>query len=322
MRDKIYLVSFLLIAGLLIFLGHDLLQRSVLLTWGITLGGTSVVSVLIVLLYRLRIQLQASRRELARKEAELSFALEVQRALLPRHFPEDSGLEFSAVCLPARGISGDYYDVMCFQDDRLVFSIADISGKGISAAILMSNLQALLRILVTVSDSPAEVCRRLNQHLHQVTEASRFATFFYAEWRASQRRLRYVNAGHNPPILLGSCQGKRLDEGGAPLGMFPAEEFQVGELQMIPGDLLVLYSDGITEALNSQGEEYGEARLNDLLNRHANRALPEIQRQILSEVEKWAGNEPEDDMTLMIVRATNSRGNASPDCLKGRQEEA
>jgi phosphoserine phosphatase RsbU/P len=306
MRDKVYLVTFLLIAGLLIFLGHDLLQRSVLLTWGITLGGTSVVSLLMVLLYRLRMQLQASRRELARKEAELSFALEVQQALFPRHFPENSGLEFSAVCIPARGISGDYYDVVRFQDGRLVFSIADISGKGISAAILMANLQAMLRILATISDSPAEVCRRLNQHLHQVTDAARFATFFYAEWCASQRRLRYVNAGHNLPILLGSCQGKRLDQGGAPLGIFPAEEFQVGELQMIPGDLLVLYSDGITEALNAEGEEYGEARLEDLLSRNVNRPLQEIQRQILSEIEKWAGNEPEDDMTLMIVRATTS----------------
>ena len=309
MRDKIYLVIFLLIAGLLIFLGHDLLQRSVLLAWGVTLGGTSVLSLLIVLLYRLRVQLQASRRELARKEAELSFALEVQKALFPRHFPQNSGLEFSAVCLPARGISGDYYDVICFEDGRLVFSIADISGKGISAAILMANLQALLRILATVSDSPAEVCRRLNQHLHQVTDASRFATFFYAEWSVRHRRLNYVNAGHNPPILLGTCRGRRLDQGGAPLGMFPASEFQVGELNLAPGDTLVLYSDGITEALNPAGEEYGEARLEALVTECSGRPLAEIQGQILDAINLWAGNDPEDDMTLMIVRATNGRTN-------------
>src|SRR5881296_2308693 len=143
MRDRIYLVSFLLIAGVLLFLGRDLLQASVLVTWGLVFGGTTAVAILLVFSYRLRMELQASRHELARKEAELNFALEVQRALFPQQFPVDSGLEFAAVCVPARGISGDYYDVLPLTDGRLVFTVADISGKGISAAILMSNLQAV-----------------------------------------------------------------------------------------------------------------------------------------------------------------------------------
>ena len=110
-------------------------------------------------LYRVQLELQSSRRQLARKEAELSFALEVQQALFPRHLPESNGLEFAAVCIPARGISGDYYDVVQFPDGRLVFAIADISGKGISAAILMANVQALLRTLSETGNPPAEVCK-------------------------------------------------------------------------------------------------------------------------------------------------------------------
>jgi len=303
-RDKLYFITFLLVAAVLLYLGHDLLQRSVLLTWALTLGGTTGASVLALLFYRLRLQLQASRRELARKEAELSFALEVQRALFPRHLPEGEGLEFSAICIPARGISGDYYDVIKLSDGHLVFGIADISGKGISAAILMANLQALLRTLVASNSSPAQVCKQLNQHLHQVTDASRFATFFYADWCATQRCLSYVNAGHNPPILLGSCQGQQLVRGGTPLGMFPSAEFQVGRLILQPDDMLVLYSDGITEAVSRVGEEFGESRLEDLVRQHAGKPLAVIQSLILEEVEAWSGNELDDDMTLMLVRAT------------------
>lgn len=301
-RDKIYLILFLLGAGILLFLGRGYVQGSALATWGLTFGATTVVAVLLVSLYRVQLELKASRRQLARKEAELSFALEVQQALFPRNLPDKEGLEFSAVCIPARGISGDYYDVMQFPDGRLVFAIADISGKGISAAILMANLQALLRTLAETGN-PSEVCGKLNQHLHQVTDASKFATFFYGEWNTSEHRLRYVNAGHNTPILLGSLSGTQLAEGGFPLGMFARAEFQTGEVMLERGDLLALYSDGITEATSSAGEEFGEARLQAQIEKNAGRPLSEIQAAILEAVRAWAGNEPDDDMTLLMVRA-------------------
>jgi sigma-B regulation protein RsbU (phosphoserine phosphatase) len=307
-RDKIYLVSFLLGAGLLLFLGRNLLQGSVLVAWGLTFGGTAVVGILGVLLYRLQLELQASRHELARKEAELNFAHEVQQALFPRRLPSGAGLEFSTVCIPASGISGDYYDVLQLPDGRLIFAIADISGKGISAAILMANLQALLRTLAVASPSPAEVCRKLNNHLYQVTDAAKFATVFYAEWHPAERRLHYVNAGHNPPILLGSHNGQRLDQGGVPLGLFPDYEFKMGELVLQPMDMLVLYSDGITEAATKDGEEFGEARLEAVIsdNRHA--PVAEIRERVLQAVRNWSGKDPEDDMTLVIVRATKDAG--------------
>ncbi len=305
-RDRIYLIGFVVGAGVLLFLGRGLVQGSALVTWGLTFGATTAVAVLLLSLYRVQIELQSSRRQLARKEAELSFAHEVQRALFPRQLPRSNGLEFAAVCIPARGISGDYYDVIHFPDGRLVFAIADISGKGISAAILMANMQALLRTLSETGIPPSEVCSRLNRHLHQVTDESKFATFFYAEWNSITRYLRYVNAGHHAPILFGSCCGRQLYEGGFPIGMFPTSEFQTGEVVLQPGDLLVLYSDGLTEATKS-GEEFGDRRLQSEIERRSEQSLVDIQAGILDAVRKWAGDELEDDMTLLMVRAIEAK---------------
>jgi sigma-B regulation protein RsbU (phosphoserine phosphatase) len=302
MRDKLYLAGFLLIAGLLLFLGRDTIRSSVVVTWGITFGGTTMAAVLLAVLYRFRLELRASRHELARKEAELSFALKVQQALFPREFPEGFGLEFSAVCIPARGISGDYYDVLPLPDGRLVLAIADISGKGISAAILMANLQALLRVVAPTASSPADACRKLNHHLHQVTDASRFATFFYAEWTAAERRLRYVNAGHNPPLVLGPSRGLSLDRGGIPLGIMPHYEYETGEVFLQRNDLLILYSDGITEAGLAEGEEFGEHRLQALVQEVQHKTVAEIRQRVIDAVRVWAGKDPEDDMTLVVVR--------------------
>jgi sigma-B regulation protein RsbU (phosphoserine phosphatase) len=306
-RNAIYLVVFLLGAGVLLFIGRGMVQVSALTTWALSFGGTTAVAVLLTSLYRLRIELQSSRRQLARKEAELSFALEVQRALFPRQLPDGRGLEFAAVCIPARGISGDYYDVMQLPDGRLALAVADISGKGISAAILMANLQAVLRTITQTSRSPGEVCLALNHHLHQVTDSAKFATFFYAEWNNCERRLSYVNAGHNPPILLGSNCGKTLDLGGFPLGLFGDAEFQTGELTLDPDDLLVVYSDGITEAESAKGEEFGEQRLKAAVEANCSKPLIEIQASVLEAVRNWSGSgEPQDDMTLLIVKATGA----------------
>jgi len=304
-------IGFLVGAGLLLWLGRGALpEAAVLLTWSLTFGGTAATGILGVVLYRLQLQLKASRLELARKEAELNIAREVQQALFPRQLPAGGGLEFSAICIPSAAISGDYYDVLALPDGRLIFAIADISGKGVSAAILMSNLQALLRVLAPSTPEPSEVCRKLNDHLHQVTDAAKFATFFYAEWNPSQRRLSYVNAGHNAPLLLanGTCQ--RLEEGGMPLGMFPAAEFNSAFACLNPGDTLVLYSDGITEAA-SNGEEFGESRLEDVVKTNSGKPLAEIQAEVLAAVRRWSASGQEDDMTLMIARATDWKQESS-----------
>lgn len=311
MREKIYLSLFLVGAGLLLYLGRGLLAKSAIITWTLAFGGTTAAAVLGMALYRVQLELRASRHELARKEAELNFALQVQQALFPRRFPVDGGLEFAAVCVPASGISGDYYDVVQMPGGRLAFAIADISGKGISAAIVMSNLQAVLRILATAGNPPGEVCSQLNRHLCQVTADSRFATFFYGDWNPGERRLSYINAGHSVPILLGSCRGQRLESGGPPLGLFPAYRHQVGEVLLQPGDMMVLYSDGITEAGARQGREFGESRLQAVVAAHAEKPLREIRQHVLESVRNWSGKEPEDDMTLLLVRAIESTPEAA-----------
>jgi len=304
MRDKVYLGGFLLVAGLLLYVGRGLLARSALVTGVLAFAGTTAVGVLGLALYQVQLQLRASRNELARKEAELNFAREVQVALFPRRFPPDSGLEFSAVCVPAAGISGDYYDVLQLGDGRLAFVVADVSGKGLSAAILMSNLHAGLHILAEAGHSPARLCALLNQHLCQFTEAYRFATLFYAEWDGAAHRLSYVNAGHTEPILVGVDGNRRLATGGLPIGLFPASQFQAATTSLKPGELVVLYSDGITEAGVLDAEPFGELRLESVIRAHREKPLDEIEREILTAVGNWSGSEPGDDMTLLLVRAT------------------
>ncbi len=302
MREKAYLIGFLLGAMLLLYLGHDLIRGSLLVSWGLSFAGTTAAVVLALTIYRFKLQLEASRDELRRKEAELSFARQVQKALFPREIPEGGGLDFSAICIPASAVSGDYYDVFQLPDGRLVLAIADISGKGVSAAILMANLQALLRVVGGTCPSPGEVCKRLNTHLHEVTGAYWFATFFYAEWHPLERKLRYANAGHNNPLLAGGALMQSLDHGGIPLGILPEYEFETGEVTLQPGDLIVLYSDGITEAGARDGKEFGEARLLSLVNANRQRPLGEIQDRILKAVRAWTGDEVEDDITLVLAR--------------------
>jgi len=303
MRDRIYLAVFLLGAGLLLYLGRGFIATSTYATFGLTFAGTTAAAILGMVLYRVQLELRASRHELARKEAELNFALEVQQALFPKQFPADGGLEFSAVCVPAAGIGGDYYDVLERPGGYLAFAIADISGKGISAAILMSNVHAVLRTLYQAGRPAGELCSQLNRHLHRITEGTKFATAFYAEWSERDRSLTYVNAGHPVPIMLGSRSGELLQTGGPPLGIFPDTEFQTGRVVLQPGDMIVLYSDGITDAGENSGRELGEARLEAAVKRHGAKPLDEIRQLVLKAVRDWSGDEVEDDMTLLLVRA-------------------
>ncbi len=306
MRDRLYLLVFLVGAGLLLYVGRGYIAMSTYATFGLTFAGTTAAAVLGLVLYRVQLELRASRHELARKEAELTFALEVQQALFPKHFPADGGLEFSAVCVPARGIGGDYYDVLQRSGGRLAFVIADISGKGISAAILMSNVHAVLRTLYDAGHPAGELCSQLNRQLHRVTDGTQFATAFFAEWSVRDRSLTYVNAGHPAPILLGSRSGEQLRAGGPPLGLFPGTDFEVGRIVLQPGDVMALYSDGITEAGESSQREFGAERLEAVLKQHPGEPLDEIRQYVLEAVRDWSGEELEDDMTLLLIRAVRA----------------
>lgn len=301
MRDAVYLVGFLVGAVVLLLIGHGQLPSSTVLTWGLTFGATAAVGVLLISLYRVQLELKHSRSELARKQAEIQFAREVQAALFPRELPADRGLSFTAICIPAQGISGDYYDIVECPDGRIVVAIADISGKGISAAILMSNLQARFRALVEYLDHPAEVCNRLNRHFVEFTDPERFATFFFAQWRPGSGEVEYVNCGHQVPLLCGSTRAE-MDAGGPPLGLFSGIRYQSGSIRTRPGDLIVLYSDGISEAPGPDDTEFGVERLQRVIDQGCDRPLRTIQQSVLQALSEWSGREPHDDMTIVLVR--------------------
>jgi serine phosphatase RsbU (regulator of sigma subunit) len=240
--------------------------------------------------------------QLQEQEQEISEARSIQKGFLPKEIPELPGYEIASAWRSARVVGGDYFDVLPLDANVLGLCIADVAGKGFSAALLMSNLQAAVRGLAAPPLAPNELCVRLNALLHRNMEGDRFVTFFYAELDGSARRLSYVNAGHNPPIVVhrdGSHH--RLREGGGVLGVFSDQTFTSGSIQLQPGDRLVLFTDGVTDASNTGEEQFGEQRLLELLE--ANRTLTpaEIKDKILSALTDFSRSNWHDDATLLIV---------------------
>jgi sigma-B regulation protein RsbU (phosphoserine phosphatase) len=259
------------------------------------------------LLEILRTQLAqgASRRqELQAEEREREDVEEVQRGFLPKEIPQMARYEISGAWLPARVVGGDYFDIHAFSETKLAMSIADVSGKGVSAALLMSNLQAAHKATMSEQVPPEQLCAKVNRIICDNVSPGRFITAFYGMLDGSSNRLVFTNAGHNAPILArrdGSWL--RLIEGGAPLGLFPDWNYGRGEVQLAAGDRLVLFTDGVTEVSGANGEEFGEERLVTVLleNRHLHAG--ELQEKILAEVAKFSGGRFEDDATLVVVAA-------------------
>lgn len=247
----------------------------------------------------------AERLEAERKTAhEIEIAQKVQRRLLPQKQPQLQTLEYSGKCLQARAVGGDYYDYLDFGPGRLGLVLADIAGKGISAALLMANLQANLRsqYALALEDIP-RLLRSVNRLFVENTEPANYATAFFAVYEDGGRRLRYENCGHNPPLLVRAAgTAERLKGAASVLGMFEPWECSVSETQMQPGDLLVIYSDGVSEAQSDAGEFFGEERL--LEATLANRHLPvhELVDVLAHMVVSFSGREQEDDITLLVAR--------------------
>jgi len=229
-------------------------------------------------------------------------AQRTQLGFLPKEIPEIPGCEFSGAWLPVHGIGGDYFDVLRLDANRFALCIGDVAGKGIAAALLMSNLQATVHSLAAQNLDPAELTERVNRLVGKNTAPDRFITFFYAVFDAQNRRLRYTNAGHNAPIALGR-EGSvtRLTGGGQALGISDGQHYEQEEIVLAEGDRLVLFTDGITEASDSRGEEFGEKRLLDIL--HASRALgaAKIQKRVLSRIAEFNGEKFQDDATLTVL---------------------
>ena len=242
-----------------------------------------------------------------RLENEISIAREVQDQLFPRAFPKIPGVEIKAICKAARAVSGDYYDFIQLGPTHLAIAIADISGKGISAALLMASLQAALRsqVLVPGSEtmSTAELVSRLNLHLVRNTGDDRFATFFVAVYDSASRTLRYTNAGHLPSFLISRDSALHLDKGGMVLGVMEDYDYEEGRV-IVPADsLFVGYSDGLVEPENVYGEEFGIRRLQQAAVHLQGEPPSAVADSLMVAVEEWAGTpEQADDMTVVVAR--------------------
>jgi serine phosphatase RsbU (regulator of sigma subunit) len=249
---------------------------------------------------------RAMEQEKLRRDLEL--AGEVQRRLLPPQPPGNGMATLSAFTLPARTVGGDYYDFLDLGSERIGIAVADVSGKGIAAALLMSVVQASLRVISAERQaSLSQLAEKMNQFLYRSSGANKYATFFYAQIEGGGRRLRFVNAGHNPPYLArGTEAGMEITElraGGPPLGLFPKIQYEEADLELLPGDLMVAFTDGVPEALNAKGEEFGEERLKELVRGSRDCGAEEILATISSQVRDWMGAaEQHDDVTIVVMK--------------------
>jgi len=239
---------------------------------------------------------------LQEQEREIAEAKAIQEKLLPREIPQMPGYEIATAWQSARLVGGDYFDILPLDDQTLGICIADVAGKGMPAALLMSNLQAAVRGLSSLSIAPDLLCSRLNSIVYRNTESDRFITFFYAHLDGSTRRLAYVNAGHNAPFVVRSDGShERLRDGGAVLGVFASRNYEMGSAQLSAGDRVILFTDGVTEACNPAGEEFGEARLLRLLEDHRTLSANELQGKIIAVVAEFSGGRWQDDATLLVL---------------------
>jgi putative ABC transport system permease protein len=237
---------------------------------------------------------------------DLALAAEVQRRLLPERPPATSAAAFAAVSLPARSVGGDYFDFIEVGDRRIGIVLADVAGKGVAAALIMSSLRASLRILARQADIPLpELAATMNRFLHESTGSNGYATFFYAQIDERSCQLRYVNAGHLPPYLIRGSQPsiQELSTGGAVIGLFPEMAYEEATVDLRSGDLLVAFTDGVTEAMNESDEEFGEERLRQLLLEIAHLPVDEISTRISSELTRWIRNAAQyDDLTFVVLK--------------------
>jgi sigma-B regulation protein RsbU (phosphoserine phosphatase) len=236
------------------------------------------------------------------QEQEVAEARSIQQGLLPRSIPQRPGYEISGAWQPAQSVGGDYYDVLEFEDNSVGLCIADVAGKGLPAALLMSNLQAAVRGLASPALAPDGLCSRLNSLVCHNTAADRFITFFYARLDGPAGLLHYANAGHNAPILLhADGSHERLQAGGGVLGVFPRQKFASGGARLAAGDRLILYTDGVTEASDAAGEEFGEVRLLCLLQENRLAAASALQEKILAAAGGFSSGQWHDDATLLVL---------------------
>jgi serine phosphatase RsbU (regulator of sigma subunit) len=256
-------------------------------------------------------EIEAQRRALGEKlEAErraaqeLEIAKRVQARLFPQELPPLRTLEYAGTCIQAHEVGGDYYDFLSLGRERLGLVVGDIAGKGIAGALLMANLQANLRSQCAIAlDEPQRFLKSVNQIFYANTADCAYATLFFAEYDDRTGRLRYANCGHLPALLLrrdGALE--RLDSNCTVLGLFEAWDCSIDESRLLPGDMLALYTDGVTESFNDAEEEFGDQRLIEALTRHREQSPEAIVAALVDEVKRFSPHEQYDDITLIVAK--------------------
>jgi len=265
----------------------------------------SSADVFALLIENAHLTTRAVEQEKLRKDVAL--AAEVQRRLLPAGPPRSPIATLAAFTLPARFVGGDYYDFLDLGGGRTGIAVADVSGKGVAAALLMSAVQASLRVITSAGEVPlSQLAARMNAFLYQSTGANKYATFFYAELDEKTRQLAFVNAGHNPPFLVRASDAGatvvELAAGGTVIGLFEEMSYESASVELRSGDLLVAFTDGVTEALDTSGNEFGEERLKDLLRSVLGAPADDVASHLAAAMKAWIhGAEQHDDLTFVVV---------------------
>jgi serine phosphatase RsbU (regulator of sigma subunit) len=263
---------------------------------------TTLASVASIRVENARLLEERFKRE--RMEHELELATEIQQRFQPSAMPSVEGYEFQGISFSCYEIGGDYYDFIPRHDGKMFIALGDVSGKGTAAALLMSSLHAAIHAQAAAKSSLAETVSSVNRYLAENTPTNRFVTLFLAELDPMTGNLRYINAGHNPPLLAQSDgQCRQLASGGFPLGILPMAEYEVGETLLKNGEVLVVYSDGVSEANNLKGDEFGINRLEEVLKRNLKASASGIRDRVESALSSFTQTAPaNDDITLVIVK--------------------
>jgi sigma-B regulation protein RsbU (phosphoserine phosphatase) len=245
------------------------------------------------------------RRELERQSYEMEIAGGIQQSFLPERPPKIEGVELAALNLPAREVGGDFYDFIPISKDKWGLVIADVSGKGVPAALFMALSRTLVRANVAGNARPSEAIRRAGNLIAEDDRSSMFVTLFYSVLNSKKKTLTYVNAGHNPPLMLRRDSGDivLLEAKGIALGVMPNMELEEKEITLREGDIVVLYTDGVTEAINDKEEQFGQERLISIAEENRNLPASGLVKRIRQEVTEFSQGQPQfDDLTLMILK--------------------
>ena len=242
--------------------------------------------------------------EKEKMEKELSLASQIQKDFLPRENPKSEGFEIAGANVPCYQVGGDYYDFIDIDPERIGITIADVSGKGVSASLLMASLRAALQSEVHSEYDIEKMLKKLNDFIHRSSGSNKFITFFYGELNKKTSELKYINAGHNPPLIIDPKGNlRRLESSGFCLGMFPNIDYKMEKLNLGVGDTALLFTDGITESRNKDNEEFEEQRLIQMLKKNTKIGAQDLMDKINEELEEFTiGTEQMDDQTIVVIK--------------------